>query len=397
MIKELNPNFNVAQHFMGRFVADLRAQRGQRARDAIWAPGWVSRDNPTMIANDDIRAVMFAALDHGIKGVQLLLGGMPPGSGFVSGLGYRRAAGGGALESSVQARISHYDYRMVDAQFTLPAPDTRALLRARVHGRYRDFKAVNFFGIGYDTPSAKSTFRMEDRAVRGALEFRPFRFLTIDGGLGYLSTGLAGGGRDPSIEERFDTRTLPGWDERPDYLTYGGVVAIDWQDVIIRDAGFGGSFEVEHFDARSEAFDFTRYMGKVRASVPLGSSHHLAALHVHTGYRDASNGDEVPFYLLETLGGAQTIRAHREYRFRDVRSLLASLEYRWIPEDPLAIVVFGDAGQVFDDWDQLGLRTMRTGVGVGLRLRMSEGSAFRIDVATGREEIKLHVGTGPDF
>jgi hypothetical protein len=40
---------------------------------------------------------------------------------------------------------------------------------------------------------------------------------------------------------------------------------------------------------------------------------------------------------------------------------------------------------------------MCTGVGVGLRLRMSEGSAFRIDVATGREEVKLHIGTGPDF
>jgi ubiquinone biosynthesis protein len=398
IVKELDPEFDGAQQLTSRLLAAVAGEWPARLRNTVWFPGWTARPYPTMLSNEDVRLLLFGALENGPHGTQLLLGGMPPGSGFVVGLGWRHALANNRGDFLVQGRLSHYNYRLVDAEVAFPGRDARRGWRAQLHGRYRDFKAVNYFGIGNHTGSSKSTFRMEERAVGGEVSLLPHRALAVTGRLGYLSTGLAGGTRPPSIETRYDTASIPGWEERPDYLVYGARIAVDWHDLRVRDVAAGIELGAERFDARrDQPFDFEHYFAAAKASLPLVAARHFVALRARLARRLAAGDDEVPFYLLETIGGAQTVRGHREYRWRDQRSAVLGAEYRWVFGDPLSITVFGDAGQVFADTDALALDAMHLSGGVGFRLRMLGRPAVRIDVAGGREGIKLHFGTGPDY
>jgi hypothetical protein len=44
---------------------------------------------------------------------------------------------------------------------------------------------------------------------------------------------------------------------------------------------------------------------------------------------DTGTGEVMPFYLMPTLGGNDTLRGFREYRFRGPHAILAQGEYRY--------------------------------------------------------------------
>ena len=56
----------------------------------------------------------------------------------------------------------------------------------------------------------------------------------------------------------------------------------------------------------------------------------------------------MPFYLMPTLGGNDTLRGFREYRFRGPHAILAQAEYRWEIWSGLDGALFYDAGKVAD-------------------------------------------------
>ena len=74
------------------------------------------------------------------------------------------------------------------------------------------------------------------------------------------------------------------------------------------------------------------------------------------------NGGTVPFHLMETVGGANSIRGFREYRFRDTRNLFLNVEYRWEVWNYVDFAFFYDAGKVFSDADDLDFNNLELGV-----------------------------------
>jgi outer membrane protein assembly factor BamA len=56
----------------------------------------------------------------------------------------------------------------------------------------------------------------------------------------------------------------------------------------------------------------------------------------------------MPFYFMPTLGGNDTLRGFREYRFRGPHAILAQGEYRWEIWSGLDGALFYDAGKVAD-------------------------------------------------
>ena len=95
-----------------------------------------------------------------------------------------------------------------------------------------------------------------------------------------------------------------------------------------------------------------------------------------TSHSIDDDDDQVPFYLMETLGGAKTIRGYDEFRFRDARNLYVSAEYRWEVWPFVDFSLFFDAGKVFDDLDDFNFDKMHTGYGVGLRIHTPEAWRF---------------------
>ena len=120
-------------------------------------------------------------------------------------------------------------------------------------------------------------------------------------------------------------------------------------------------------------------------------------MRVRTSHSTADAGQEVPFYFLETIGGAASLRGFREYRFRDARSLLVNLEYRWEVWTYLDFAVFSDAGKVFSERDDFDFRDLEASYGFGMRIHTPANTVFRIDLARSSEGFKLHFGGGPTF
>ena len=134
-----------------------------------------------------------------------------------------------------------------------------------------------------------------------------------------------------------------------------------------------------------------------KAYLPLSRERHGLAFRFDSSYADPGDGQEVPFFMMPTLGGAKTIRGYREFRFRDRGSLLLNLEYRFFLSRPLAFAVFVDAGKVFEDSSGFDFSDLHAGYGVGFQMRARDGFSIRMDIAFSTEGGKFHISAGPDF
>ena len=108
-------------------------------------------------------------------------------------------------------------------------------------------------------------------------------------------------------------------------------------------------------------------------------------------------GGAPPFYLMETLGGADTIRGFPEYRFRGPRNYLFNAEYRWEVWNYVDFALFYDAGKVFTEASGMDLHDVKSGYGFGIRGHAPGGMVMRFDFAKSAEGFVLHIGSGPDF
>ena len=120
-------------------------------------------------------------------------------------------------------------------------------------------------------------------------------------------------------------------------------------------------------------------------------------MRVRTSHSLGEHGGTVPFYLMETLGGAGSIRGFREYRFRDSRNILLNVEYRWEVWTYADLAVFYDGGKVFSDASDLNFSDLESGYGFGIRGHGPGGSVMRFDFAWSREGFIWHIGSGPSF
>ena len=115
------------------------------------------------------------------------------------------------------------------------------------------------------------------------------------------------------------------------------------------------------------------------------NGYHTFALRHRTVFTGPENAT-VPFYQLPYVGGDFTLRGYDEFRFRGPpHGLLYNLEYRYKVWHHADMVLFGDAGKVFDDVHQWGFTDLRYSYGVGLRFITARSAYFRIGVAFSKE------------
>jgi outer membrane protein assembly factor BamA len=119
--------------------------------------------------------------------------------------------------------------------------------------------------------------------------------------------------------------------------------------------------------------------------VPLPNRYRILALRAEAVLTDAEAGNQVPFYFQPTLGGANTLRGYREFRFRDQNSLLLGAEYRWEAWWALDGALFVDAGTVAPTRRDLSLSDMDVTYGIGFRLHSNSAVVARLDLAFSRE------------
>jgi hypothetical protein len=264
-----------------------------------------------------------------------------------------------------------------------------AALDLRVRGQYYEFPQEDFFGLGADSRKADRTdYLLRGTDVGGTLRWAP-KWVEIGGGVSYLSPRVGSGTdrRFPSTEQRFNPAALPGFAEQPDFLRGDASIALDWRDNPLHPHS-GGRYGVQVSDFRDQnlsAFSFRRTAIEVQQYVPLPTRYRTIALRAAAVLTDPRAGQQVPFFYQPTLGGSQSLRGFREFRFRDRNSLSLTAEYRWEAWWALDGALFVDAGKVAFNRRDLTRDDLEVSYGFGFRVHSNSAFVARLDLAFSRE------------
>jgi Omp85 superfamily domain len=345
------------------------------------------------------RALFLIARD----GFHPKLGSLTTGSGFAYGIGFRdrdlfrkRAR----LELFTAASVKKY--WAIEARLTAPdRPDSR--LVGDVVGSLREYPEEEYFGLGPDSQRDDRTsflLRTAQFAARGGLRLVPN--LTVGGGLGFVAphTGAGKNSDVPTTDELFDASTAPGLGVDTDFLRSSAFVVMDYREPLNARRGGWYRFEVaRHSDRNDGSWSFTRTDLDLRQFIGMLADRRVLALRglvSSTWAADDSNG--VPFFLMPSLGGNDSLRGFRSYRFRGPHALLLQAEYRWEIWSGLDGAFFYDAGKVALQRSELGLKNLEDDYGLGFRFNTDNGVILRVDAAFGSREGKhLHIVFGGVF
>jgi hypothetical protein len=357
-------------------VVPLRAA----AQDALPVPsGYVEPQGFIAEPESLTRAVLFADRHLGKgdlnNGFYIDFGKMIPGAGWLSGgPGYRQWFGKDAMLLDGSASFSWNQFKSAQARVLLPTlAKSRIALGTQV--RWIDFGEVDYFGVGSDSlETARTTFGIEATHVVAHATLQPLRWFDIDAEVGML---------EPSLEDGGLGRAVPG-DEQPTFLPAQLSMTIDTRNfrehptsgVLLR--GTAAHYE----DRDSGAFTHRRYEGEAAGFLPMFGERVVLALHGLVVTTPLENGS-VPFYLLPSLGGANSLRSFADYRFHDRSMLLANAELRLALMTHVDLALFADAGNVAPRPEDLNLD--KQSFGAGLRLHTRRQTFARLDAANGAE------------
>jgi len=320
--------------------------------------------------------------------------GLPPGSGISAGPGYRQQIFDGHAAIDGSAAISWYGGTFGQLTFEAPAlPNQRLLVGAQV--KHQDFTPVSFFGIGPASLEADgSDYRLKNTDSLVFASAKPRAWLTLGGRFGYTSPITIERPRTsiyPPTQDVFTAETAPGLVDRPAFLHGDLDVDVDTRNHAGRPTS-GGDYRVSvsaYSDRDFGAYSFRRIEGEASQFIPILHENWVIALRARVAASDTSDGNIVPFYLLPTLGGSQSLRGYEDYRFRDRNALLLSAEYRWRVFGALDGALFYDGGKVAPRFDDLDLTHLKSSYGLGFRFHSSDVSFFRVDVGHSVEGTRL--------
>jgi outer membrane protein assembly factor BamA len=331
-----------------------------------------------------------------LQALYLKLGGITSGSGLSGGLEYRRdSQSRGVVSLRGQALVSQKLFQEYELQIMRPRLwDNRWFGELLL--QYRNFRRVDFYGIGPKTErDEKTNFRYTGLTALATVGFNQRTAKLHWGGrFGAMraSAGPGGGGSRPSIEERFSPERVPGLGEAPGYLVFGAFLHRDGRDDP-EDPRRGSLYEVDwalYHDQKLSRFGFQEL--DLTASFYLPTSRRsVLALRGKGIFTAPRQGQEVPFFFLPTLGGYQSLHGFDHFRFRDRHLVVVNAEYRWELTPSLRAELLVDGGQVFSSVEELDFGKLEFSAGTGLRLKLGTSVVIGAAIGAGREGAELAV------
>jgi hypothetical protein len=369
------------------------AVQGQETREAAWIGEQQRKADESKPYEPSPAEVWLSTVRRKLleqpSGLYPYFGSVYSGGGFTLGAGYRTYVADRS-HADIKGLYSFKGYNSLELSTdSWGHADGRVDLHALAG--WRDATQVAYYGLGIDSPNVRSNFRMQQWYAGGAVQVHPAGPAVLGAALSYEDyTLLEGKGAAPSIEESFTVDTAPGLGASPKYLHTSASAGIDWRPA----AGYarrGGLYQITYhaFADRGGVQSFDRIDGEVVQHIPILRENWVISLHGLT-QATLDDNDQVPYFLLPSLGSGSTLRGYPSWRFRDRHSLLLSGEFRWIPNRlGLDMALFYDAGKVTPQWRNLSLDGLKTDVGIGVRFHSPMATPLRIELARGSEGFNL--------
>ena len=127
----------------------------------------------------------------------------------------------------------------------------------------------------------------------------------------------------------FSPDTLPGLGTKTTYVHSQGTVGYDWRTSpgYSRRGGFYGVTLHDYTD-RDKAFGFRQVDYEAVQHLPILRESWVISLHGLAQTTFTKRDQEIPFFMLPSVGGGSTLRGFSSWRFRDANSLLLQAEWR---------------------------------------------------------------------
>jgi outer membrane protein assembly factor BamA len=358
-------------------------------------PGWIVSSPPGIFGEP-------GALRHFVKSTESALGtnrepadgayvefgNMPTGEGWISaGPGYRHHVLDGRAVIDASAGVSWNLYQGVQTRFELPhLANDRVSVGAQA--TYQDLLAVEYFGLGNDSlKSDVSAYRFRNGDLFGYTTFQPTTWLSVSGRFGWIPRPKLSNAEGPKVAfpntgDLFTDASAPGLRSAPPFLHGDVSIAADWRD----HAGHptrGGVYRLGiagYSDRDNGTYSFRRYEIEASQFIPLFTPKWILALHGWEVFTDTASGSVVPFYMLPSVGGKNTLRGYTDFRFHDNDLQDFNIESRWAIWSHLDGVGFADFGKVAPRAGDLDFHDLKRSYGVGLRLHNATSTLLRLDV-----------------
>jgi outer membrane protein assembly factor BamA len=290
------------------------------------------------------------------------------------------------------AVVSWNLYRAAQGRFELPhLAHDRLTVGAQV--MYQDALHVNYFGLGNDSlESDRSGYRLNNTDVLGYAAVRMAPWLSVSGRFGWihqpdLSTATGPRLTIANTTDLFNGISAPGLGTQPSFLHGDVSVAADWRDHAGHptNGGFYRAAAASYSDRDAGIYSFRRYEVEASQFIPLFTKKWILALHGWEVFSDTTSGHVVPFYLLPSLGGQNTLRGYSDYRFHDANMQAFNAESRWPLFAHVDAAVLVDAGKVAPRAGDLDFKHLKRSYGAGLRVHNATSTLARLDIGHSTE------------
>lgn len=323
-----------------------------------------------------------------VKGFYPRLGSFVTGSGFALGPGYRdRTLFGNRATLDVSGAVSVRTYWLAEARL-----GTTAIANGKVFAdayvRRREMPEETFFGLGPNSRRRDiSTFTLRDTVVGASGGVQLKRWLAVGGTIEGLTASATDGQRTrtPNVGDLFDEEQAPGLGQDPGFVHSAAFVDLNFREPRgnPRDRGQYRVTFNRYTDHDDVGVGFKRVDVDLQQYFSVLHQKRVLALHGLYSTTIEDPGDSVPFYLQQYLGGSETLRGFRDYRFRGPHLLLLQAEYRFEVFTALDFALFYDAGKVALRRSDLDLRQLQDNYGFGFRFGTIQGVFLRLDAAFG--------------
>jgi len=314
------------------------------------------------------------------------------GGGFTLGLGYRFAV---SPFNTIDVRGSYTvsDYKRIEAQFDAPR-----LFKRRgelfVLGGWREATQVGFYGIGTGNTSIdnRANYSFQQPYLETSLTVKPTRRYWVVNGTAEYSQWKqrSGEGNEPSVETVYSPANLAGLGATVEYLHTQGTMGFDWRTArgYSRRGGYYAITAHDYFD-HDDRYGFRQVDYEAIQHVPILREAWVLSFRALAQTTFDKDGQDIPFFMLPSVGGGSTLRGFTSWRFRDRNSLLLQAEWRIMVNRFLDTAVFYDTGKVAARARDLDLDGLKNNVGFGVRFHGPLATPLRVEVARGNEGVSL--------
>lgn len=339
-----------------------------------------------------IRRVLLSPLLSGGDGLYPWFGSVYSGTGMALGAGYLKRLENAAFVN-LQTGVSINGSLM--ARATVAAPELiHDMVQIDATAQWMDAHGVSFYGSGPDSQlETRVRYDYKPLEIGANATAKPARYLWISGGYSFLDINT-------TIDvPRFRPDEMPGIDRSLTFQVARATLAFDTRPSLgysTRGTLLRATIERNH-ESGGRLFSFQANEFEAVQLVPLVREQFVLAGRALVTMATPDEGHEVPVVLAPFLGSGNTLRGFANRRFSDRNRVLLTGEYRWRPSRYLDMALFLDAGQVAPNRRDFSLSEFETAWGIGARFHGPNFNALRIEVARGREGLRLIFGGSQAF